>query len=96
MTKREHEGLIGWIRQVRGRGGAAGRPETRVAGDPTADRLQALEARTAHLEQLIEGLQDSVHRESERQANLIAELQAEIRPAAMGAALAEDARHRGL
>jgi hypothetical protein len=50
----------------------------------------------AHLERLVEGLQDSVHRESERHAKLIADLQAEVRPRAMGAALAEDARDRGL
>jgi hypothetical protein len=37
-----------------------------------------------------------VHRESERHAKLIAELQDQIQPAAMGAALAEDARSRGL
>jgi len=50
----------------------------------------------AHLEQLVEGLQDSVHRESERHAKLIAELQAQVEPGAMSAALAENARDRGL
>jgi hypothetical protein len=50
----------------------------------------------AHLERLVEGLQDSVHRESERHAKLIAGLQADVQPGAMGAALAEDARDRGL
>jgi hypothetical protein len=44
----------------------------------------------------VEGLQDSVHRESERQSKLIAELQAQIQPAAMGEALNRDARDRGL
>ncbi|HZO79440.1 MAG TPA: hypothetical protein VFB39_15470 [Solirubrobacteraceae bacterium] len=58
--------------------------------------MRALEARVAHLEQLVEGLQDSVHRETERHGKLIAELQAQIQPGAMGAALAEDARDRGL
>jgi hypothetical protein len=50
----------------------------------------------AHLEQLVEGLQDSVHRESERHDVLITELQAQIQPGAMGAALAKEARDRGL
>ena len=48
------------------------------------------------LEKLIEGLQDSVHRESERQGRLIAELQEQVEPGAMGAALSRDARERGL
>jgi hypothetical protein len=65
-----------------------------VSNDPA--RVDALEARVAHLELLVEGLQDSVHRESERRGRLIAELQAQIRPAAMGAALSKDARDRRL
>ncbi len=58
--------------------------------------MRALETRVGHLERLLEGLQDSVHRESERHAKLIAELQAKIEPGAMGTALADDARNRGL
>jgi hypothetical protein len=96
MTMGEREGLIARIRQVRRRAMAAERPDTRTTSDPDDDRLRALEARVTHMEQLIEGLQDSVHRESERHDKLIAELQAEVQPGAMGAALAEDARNRGL
>ena len=88
------EGLIARVRQIR-RAAARERP-TSDSDDPHADRLQALEARVAHIEQLLEGLQDSVHRESERHAKLIAELQAQVRPPAIGAALAEDKRSRGL
>lgn len=66
------------------------------AGDPQPDRMQSLEARVAHLEELLEGLQDSVHRESERHSRLIAELQAQVEPGAMRTALSEDARIRGL
>jgi hypothetical protein len=91
----EREGLIARIRQVRRLAAAGDRPGGR-AGDPEPDRLQALEERIAQLERLVEGLQDSVHRESERHSKLIAELQAEVQPGAMGAALAEDARNRGL
>jgi hypothetical protein len=50
----------------------------------------------AHLERLVEGLQDSVHRESERQGKMIAELEAQIQPSAISAALSKDARERGL
>jgi Tfp pilus assembly protein FimV len=95
MTIGDREGLIARIRQIRRPAAERKRP-IRDAGDPQPDRLQGLEARVAHLEQQLEGLQDSVHRESERHAKLIAELQTRIQPGAMGAALAEDARSRGL
>jgi hypothetical protein len=95
MTMRDREGLIARIRQMRRLPTAGDRQDIR-ASDPDVGAIPALEARVAHLERLVEGLQDSVHRESERHAKLIAELQAQIEPAAMGAALAEDARNRGL
>jgi len=44
----------------------------------------------------VQGLQDSVHRESSRHAKRIAELEARVQPAALGKALSEDARARGL
>lgn len=92
---REREGLIARIRQIRRVAAAGDRPDGR-AGDPEPDRLRALEKRIAQLERLVEGLQDSVHRESERHSKLIGELQGQVQPGAMGAALAEDARNRGL
>jgi hypothetical protein len=58
--------------------------------------VRRLEDRVAQLEQLVQGLQDAVHRESRRQGERIAELEARIQPAAMGKALSEDARNRGL
>lgn len=88
------EGPIAWIRQVR-RLPARDRPSSEER-QSQLHRLQALEARVAHLEQLLEGLQDSVHRESERHARLIAQLHNQIQPSAMGAALAEHVRTRGL
>ncbi len=93
---REREGLVARIRQIR-RVSPAGRaptPPSRVEVEPT--QLDTLEARVAHLEQLVQGLQDSVHRETERQGRLIAELQSQVEPRAMGAALDKDARDRGL
>ena len=92
---REREGLIARIRQVRRQAAAGDRPGG-PAGDPEPDRFQALEKRVAHLERLVEGLQDSVHRESERHSKLIADLQGQVQPGAMGAALAQDTRDRGL
>jgi DNA repair exonuclease SbcCD ATPase subunit len=91
----DRDGLITRIRQVR-RLATARERTTSEASEPQPDRVQALEARVTHLEQELEGLQDSVHRESERHAKMIAELETRIQPGAMGAALAEDARNRGL
>jgi uncharacterized coiled-coil protein SlyX len=95
MMLGEGDGLVARIRQVRRLAAARDRPgsDARV---PPPDRIHALEARVAHLERLLEGLQDSVHRESERHASLIAGLQTQVQPGAMGAALAENTRNRGL
>jgi hypothetical protein len=94
---REREGLVTRLRQLRRLSPAAGAEGSAVDDSrPDSTRIEALEERIAHLEQLVEGLQDSVHRESERQGKLIAGLQAQIQPAAMGAALSRDARDRGL
>jgi vacuolar-type H+-ATPase subunit I/STV1 len=95
MTMSDRAGLIRRIRQVRRLPTFRDQPSSDTA-EPPPDRLQALEARIAHLEQLLEGLQDSVHRESERHAKMIAELELRLQPGAIGAALAEDARSRGL
>jgi uncharacterized coiled-coil protein SlyX len=95
MMPGEREGLIARIRQVRRLATARDRPSS-DAREPQPDRLQALESRVAHLEQLLEGLQDSVYRETERHDKLIAELRAQVQPRAMGTALAEDVRNRGL
>lgn len=91
----DRDRLISRIRQVR-RIAAARDQAGGETADPPPDRFEALEARVAHLEQQLEGLQDSVHRESTRHAKLIAELENQIQPGVMGAALAEDARNRGL
>lgn len=95
MTIGDRDRLLRRVRQIR-RSVATRERLGGDAGDPQPDRFRALEARVAHLEQLLEGLQDSVHRESERHAALIAGLQAQVEPGVMGAALAEDARQRGL
>jgi hypothetical protein len=96
MTASDREGLIARIRQVRRVGSVVRDRPADDSADPQNERLRSLEARVAHIERLLEGLQDSVHRESERHAKLIAEIQAQVQPGAMGAALADDARSRGL
>ncbi len=96
MSVHEREGLIARIRQISRASAASEEPSDPSAGYQERDRFAALEARVAHLEQLLQGLQDSVHRESERQSRRLAELDAMVQPAAMGAALNKDARNRGL
>jgi TolA-binding protein len=88
--------LIARIRQLRGEAERADQPGESPSVDSEEDRLRALEARVAQLEQLVQGLQDSVHRECSRQAKRIAELEARTQPGALGKALSEDARSRGL
>jgi hypothetical protein len=83
------------IRQIR-RGAAAEPPGESPSVDPGQDQVRALESRVAHLEQLVEGLQDSVHREASRTAKRMAELENRTHPRALGKALSEDARARGL
>jgi hypothetical protein len=98
MKIRDRERLVDRVRQIRRVAGTS-RPEPPPPGDdqsPDPTGESPLEARIAHLEQLLEGLQDSVHRESRRQDRRIAELEAQIQPAALGEALSRDARDRGL
>jgi hypothetical protein len=108
----ERERLIARIRQIRRlaapvdrpnrpsadrpTGTSTARPTDTPDPDPAQDALRALEVRVMHLEQLVQGLQDSVHRESSRQSRRIAEIEAAIQPAALGRTLSEDARERGL
>jgi uncharacterized coiled-coil protein SlyX len=96
MNTGDRDGLVARIRQIRRPTTTDARPPTDADKPQTDERLRSLEARVAHLEGMVEGLQDSVHRESERHSQLIAELQAQVEPGAMGAALADDARNRGL
>jgi hypothetical protein len=92
----EREGLAARVRQMR---------RTAAVNDPGPEAqpaiedlgpLDALEARVAQLERLLEGLQDSVHRESLRQRDRISELEARLEPGALAVALSTDARERGL
>ncbi|HZO79505.1 MAG TPA: hypothetical protein VFB39_15810 [Solirubrobacteraceae bacterium] len=64
--------------------------------DPRLDELHALESTITQLEQLVQGLQDSVHRESTRLSERVGELEARVQPAALARAMSKDARERGL
>jgi hypothetical protein len=101
----ERQRLVDRVRQIRRvnktteaqPGGDVREPDhTHEVSEPDRAEIGVLEQRVAHLEQLLEGLQDSVHRESERQSKRIAELETQIQPAVLGEALSKDARNRGL
>ena len=96
MSTPEREGLIARIRQVRRSAAAPQRSSGSAAVDRPTEEIRALEGRITHLEQLLQGLQDSVHRESQRQSKRIAELEEQIKPGPMGKALSNHARERGL
>ena len=73
-------------------------PSARARTSARSDEelLVALEERVTHVEHMMQGLQDSVHRESKRQGERITELEARLQPAAVAKALSRDARERGL
>jgi hypothetical protein len=66
----------------------------RPARQPTD--LRRLTERLEHLEALVEGLQDAVHRDAVRHDERMAELERKTQPEALAKALSEDARRRGL
>lgn len=93
----ESEGLRARIRQLRhdlAPSDVASPSRTELSSGP--DGIAGLQARVAHLEQMVQGLQDSVYRESHRQERRIAELEMRIEPTALAAALSKDARERGI
>jgi hypothetical protein len=92
----ERESLITRIRQMRRAAAAGDQQPTRDPADPDGPRIADLARRVAHLEGLLEGLQDSVHRESLRLDRRIADLDARLEPGALAVELSRDARERGL
>jgi hypothetical protein len=96
VSIRERDGLVSRIRQIR-RASGSGAPAAPTA-EPTLDPLQAeaLAARIAHLEEMVEGLQDSVYREFQRETKRIADLENRLDPTTLAAELSRDARERGL
>ena len=96
MRLGERERLVTRLRQIRQTGTTTDAQPGSDAADPARAQLVALEERIAHLEQLLEGLQDSVYRESERHSKQIAELEVRLEPGALREAMSKDARERGL
>jgi hypothetical protein len=93
---RDRESLIARIRHLRR---IAVPVDTRLqapAANPDPAQIESLELRVAHLERLLEGFQDSVHRESLRVGKRVSDLEAQIQPDVLGAALDKSARERGL
>jgi hypothetical protein len=69
--------------------------QRRQPAQPPED-LQRLRERLEHLEALVEGLQDAVHRDSIRHEERMTELERRIQPEVLAKALSDDARRRGL
>lgn len=69
-------------------------PEASARAD--GDGVAELRDRLAHLEQVVEGLQDAIHRHSMRLDQEMHELRERTRPGQMARALSDDARKRGL
>ena len=72
--------------------GQPSRPDTSAADD----RIAELTRRIDNLEALVEGLQDAVHRDSQRRGQQIRELEARTDPAEMSRSLAKHSRQHGL
>jgi hypothetical protein len=61
-----------------------------------SEDVQRLSKRLEHLEALVEGLQDAVHRDSVRHEERMAELERKTEPEALAKSLSNDARRRGI
>jgi hypothetical protein len=59
-------------------------------------RLERLHQRVDHLEKVVEGLQDAIHRDSIRHEERMAELERKTDPDELAKALSDDARRRGI
>src|ERR1700742_1410298 len=95
---RQPPGIMAPIRQMQKSvsGAQATSPTSGSARPPVSDQVVELRNRVAHLEQLVQGLQDSVHRASQRQDERVSEIEKRLDPAVIAAALSQDARDRGL
>lgn len=100
---RRRAGILGRITGLRGDPPPAAAPAEPPAAavpaegeDPERTELRRLEQRVDHLEAAFEGLQDSVHREAQRHARELADLQTRTHPSELARTLSEDARRRGL
>jgi hypothetical protein len=79
-----------------GRRRRADKPAATEPREEDGPRIEALEERVNHLEALLEGLQDAVHRESVRQGGRIGELEKRTAPATTSRTHSRDPRKRGV
>ncbi len=93
--RQRHE-LIARVMQMRSSDAARNAEAAQARAAPAEATLAGLEERAAHLEKMVAGLQDSVHRESTRQRRQLADLEAQLEPAALEVALSGNARRRKL
>lgn len=87
--RRRIAGVVAALRHRDERSEAAAQP-------PVETELEVLKRRVEHLEATLEGLQDSVYRESSRHDGEIQALHKQLTPGAMSRAIETDARRRGL
>jgi hypothetical protein len=79
------------------RGRIGGLLNRRAASAPEDDRrVKQLEERLVHVEALVQGLQDAVHRDSVRHEERMSALERKTEPEALAKALSDDSRRRGL
>jgi hypothetical protein len=79
-----------------GQGTGHGARSPQSTGVEWAHRWETLEARVAHLEAELEGLQDAVHRGAVLEEENLGELRRRTEPRQMARDLSRDARRRGL
>jgi predicted RNase H-like nuclease (RuvC/YqgF family) len=72
------------------------RSETPPTEDGLGARVETMEKRIEHLENLVEGLQDSVHREALRHQREIESLNRKTEPAQIARALSRHSQEHGL
>jgi hypothetical protein len=78
------------------RTGARDAPAAAPSETSPDERVEVLEARIAHLEATLEGLQDSVYRETTRLDERIEHVEQKTEPHVLSQALSADARRRGI
>lgn len=86
------ERLSGAWRALRGEPGAAGAP----LAPELERRLSGLSARLEYVETELEGLQDALYRQSQREDERHADMRERTDPARLARDLSADARRRGL